>query len=147
MKTTDFIMTFTLCSIIFFGCIGKRPTVIGIKNGKLMPCPKKPNCVNSQDNDPKHFIAPITYNCSKDNAIEKIKNIVQSQKRTKIVEETKIYLRTEFTTAIMRYVDDVEFYFPDEKTIQVRSASRIGYSDLGLNRRRIEKIRKAFNEK
>ena len=71
-------------------------------------------------------------------------NLVNKVLTDRDVKETENYIYAEFTTAIMRYVDDVEFYFPDEKVIHIRSASRIGYSDMGLNRKRIEKIRQLF---
>jgi uncharacterized protein (DUF1499 family) len=147
MKTAGLSLLITVCIIIFFGCAGKRPTDIGLKDGKLTPCPKKPNCVVSQTQDKKHYTEPIAYSCTKGEAIEKIKAIIKAQKRIKIIEQKENYLRVEFTTALMRYVDDVEVYFPDEKVIHVRSASRLGYHDMGLNRRRIEKIRQAFNGK
>jgi uncharacterized protein (DUF1499 family) len=68
--------------------------------------------------------------------------------RTRLVEERDDYWHVEFTTLIMRYVDDVEFRFdPKEPAIQVRSASRVGYSDLGVNRKRVEAIRAAFGRK
>jgi uncharacterized protein (DUF1499 family) len=71
-----------------------------------------------------------------------LKSIIESTPRTSIVEERADYLYAEFTSMLIGYVDDVEFYFPpDEQVIHVRSASRLGYSDFGVNRKRIEDIR------
>jgi uncharacterized protein (DUF1499 family) len=75
-----------------------------------------------------------------------LKKIIQQMKRTRIVTEADNYLYVEFTSALWRFVDDVEFSFDDaSKTIHVRSASRLGKSDLGVNRKRIEMIRTAWN--
>jgi uncharacterized protein (DUF1499 family) len=75
-----------------------------------------------------------------------LKKIIQGMKRTRIITEKDDYLYVEFTSALWRFVDDVEFYFKDaSKTIQVRSASRLGRSDLGVNRKRIETIRATWN--
>jgi uncharacterized protein (DUF1499 family) len=123
---------------------GKRPTNLGVTDGKFAPVPTSPNCVCSQapSSDAEHYIAPFPLTGSPRDAIESLKAIVQSMDRTTIVESTDSYLYAEFTTKLMGYVDDVEFYADGaSETIQVRSASRLGQSDLGLNRQRIEAIR------
>lgn len=126
---------------------GTRPTNIGVHSGQLAPCPNTPNCVNSQSEDTKHKIEPFTYNSSTKQVMADLKIIIQSLERTKIITETKNYLYVEFTSAIMGFVDDVEFYLDeDAKVIHVRSASRLGKSDLGVNRKRIETIRTRLNQ-
>ncbi|MGK7872042.1 MAG: DUF1499 domain-containing protein [Xenococcaceae cyanobacterium] len=116
---------------------GKRPDNLGVKDGKLAPCPGTPNCVNSQSQDPKSKIEPLP-----PMAIADLKKIIESMERTKIIEETENYLYAEFKSNIMGYVDDVEFYLDgDANVLHVRSASRLGQSDLGVNRKRIETIR------
>ncbi|MEE9494220.1 MAG: DUF1499 domain-containing protein [Gammaproteobacteria bacterium] len=111
----------------------------------LVPCPDKPNCVSSQSIDNAHFIEPIHYTGSVDEAWQQLMDILKVTKRTKIVEHLELYLHVEATSLIFRFVDDVEFLIsPDEKIIHVRSASRIGRSDWGVNRKRVERIRKAF---
>jgi len=134
-----------LCGIFIAGCAGEPPTNIGVKDGSLFNCPKSPNCVVSQHGDEKHKIAPISYNTTKDDAVQKIKKIILTQQNTKLIKETHDYLYFEFKSKMMGFVDDVEFYFPDEPFIHVRSASRVGYSDMGVNRKRIEHIRSLFN--
>ena len=125
---------------------GKRPTNLGVNAGKLIPCPDSPNCVSSQAEDAVHKIAPLTYTASKSAAITTLKEVILSLPRTKIITETEDYLYAEFTTPLMKFVDDVEFYADDTaKVIHVRSASRLGQSDLGVNRDRIEDIRSKFN--
>ncbi len=126
---------------------GKRPTNLGVQSGKLAPCPSTPNCVNSQSQDSEHKIEPLTYNSSAAQAIADLKTVIQSLPKTKIVAETDNYIYAEFTTKLMGFVDDVEFYVDDAaKTIHVRSASRLGQSDLGVNRKRIETLRAKLNE-
>lgn len=124
---------------------GKRPARLGVTKGKLTPCPKSPNCVCSQDSDSVHSIKPLTYTATPAKAMAALKSLIQSMDRTKIVKEENRYLYVEFTSAIMGFVDDVEFYLDEAaKAIHVRSASRLGQSDLGVNRKRIETIREKF---
>jgi len=126
---------------------GKRPTNIGIQSGQLTPCPGTPNCVNSQSQNAQHSIQPLTYNSTPTEAMANLKTVIQSLERTQIITETENYLYAEFTSKLMGYVDDVEFLLDDRaKVIHVRSASRLGQSDLGVNRKRIETIRTKLNE-
>ena len=133
--------------VLLAGCSGTMPN-LGINNSELAPCPKTPNCVNSQAHDKKHFIEPIKFAGTQQEAHDRLLQIIQSEKRTKIVTDQKDYIRVEFTSALFRFVDDVEFYFPkekaDETVIHTRSASRVGSSDFGVNRKRIERIRSKF---
>ena len=110
---------------------------------RLGPCPSSPNCVSTQAQDQEHSIAPFRYQKSKTEATQTLKTAVLSLPRTKLVEEDENYLHYEFTSLLLRFVDDVEFLFDDgTKTIHFRSASRVGHSDFGVNRRRMEEIRK-----
>ncbi len=128
---------------IFAGTI---PTNIGVESGKLAPCPTSPNCVSSQSQDAEHKIDPLTYKGSPQEAIPNLKTTIQNMERTKIIEETDNYLYAEFTSKLMGFVDDVEFFVDESaNVIQVRSASRLGESDLGVNRQRIETIRGQLN--
>ena len=114
---------------------------------RLPACPSSPNCVSTQAQDVGHAIAPIRYHNSRAEAKEGLKEVVRSLPRTKLVEEDEGYLHYEFTSLLLRFVDDVEFLFDDEtKTIHFRSASRTGYSDLGANRRRMEQVRALVRE-
>lgn len=133
-----------------FSFSGKQPTNIGVKAGKLTACPNTANCVNSQTPaaDAEHHIAPIAYKSAPAEAMAKLKSVIAGMERTKVITETGDYLYVEFTTALMGYVDDVEFYL-DPSTpgqVQVRSASRLGQSDLGVNRKRVEAIRAKLAE-
>lgn len=131
--------------LMTLSCAGSRPDNLGIADGRLEDCPGSPNCVNSQAGDERHSIAPFTYEGSRQEAFRRLKQAVSDLKRTQIVEERDDYLRIECTSALFRFVDDVEFYFPEENMIHVRSASRLGYSDLGVNGKRVETLRELFN--
>jgi len=135
--------------ILLTGCSGTMPN-LGINNSKLAPCPKTPNCVSSQAHDEEHYIEPIHYEVTQQEARDRLMQIIQSEKRTSILTDHSNYIRVEFTSALFRFVDDIEFYFPneesEEKVIHVRSASRVGSSDFGVNRKRIERIRSKFQK-
>lgn len=121
---------------------GKQPTNLGVHNGKLAPCPDTPNCVSSQSQDETHAIAPLTFNTNPDKAFTDLKSLVQGIDRTRIVSEAKDYFYAEFTSKILGFVDDVEFYLDrDKNMIHTRSASRLGEGDFGVNHQRIETIR------
>jgi len=131
-----------------FSFAGKRPENLGVKDEKLAACPSSPNCVSSQaaTTDAEHSIAAFSYQSEPLAAIATLKSVIQSMPRTKLVTEDSNYLYAEFATALMGFVDDVEFYLDDaNRVIHVRSASRLGQSDLGVNRKRIEEIRGAFS--
>ncbi|WP_411823091.1 DUF1499 domain-containing protein [Leptospira sp. 'Mane'] len=129
--------------VLLISCTGSRPSNLGIKDGKLTACPSTPNCISSfsETNDAEHFRSPITYKKALPEAFAILKKRITEQDRTNILKEDGNYIYVEFTTLIMRYVDDVEFYFDEKnKLLHFRSASRLGKSDLGVNRKRIEKI-------
>jgi uncharacterized protein (DUF1499 family) len=124
---------------------GSVPANLGVKN--LSPCPASPNCVVSQNGDKTHAIAPIPYQGSPEQAKETLLKVLSVVPRTEIIEQSDDYIQAESSSKLLGFVDDVEFYFPkDAKIIEVRSASRLGDSDLGVNRRRIEQIRLAMKD-
>ncbi len=135
-----------MTAFVIAGCAGKSPR-LGIEDGRLKPCPDSPNCVNSQAAPADdHFIEPLAYAGTRAEARQRLLEIINETPRTRIIDNREDYIRVEFKSRLFRFVDDVEFYFPDEPLIQVRSASRVGYSDLGVNRRRIESIRERFTD-
>ncbi|MEA5574676.1 DUF1499 domain-containing protein [Calothrix sp. UHCC 0171] len=113
----------------------------------LTACPSSPNCVLSQDADSKHSIEPITYHIDRDAARKTLLKVLTVVPRTEVTEQTDDYIHALSKSRIFGFVDDVEFYFPQqEHIIHMRSASRIGDSDLGVNRRRLEQIRLALQD-
>jgi len=114
----------------------KRPDNLGVRDGRLAPCKRSPNCVSSQadPSDREHYIAPIR------GSIAAARDAIKSLPRTTIVEEKENYVYAEFRTRLLRYIDDVELYF-DGRALQVRSCSRLGRRDFGVNRKRVEELR------
>lgn len=136
-----------LSVVLLFSCTGTRPSQLGVQDGMLRKCPDKPNCVSTQARGQRHFIEPIRYSSPQEEAKARLIKAISSMARAHIVTDSGDYLHVEFTSKIFRFVDDVEFLFDDEeKIIHFRSASRVGYSDLGVNRKRMEEIRVRFHQ-
>ncbi|MEL6440020.1 MAG: DUF1499 domain-containing protein [Cyanobacteria bacterium J06621_8] len=120
-----------------FNFTGEKPNNLGVKDGKLAACPGSPNCVSSQSEAPKEKIEPLPAV-----SIAEIKKVVEGMERTTVIEESDNYLYAEFKSKLMGFVDDVEFYLDNgANVVHVRSASRLGQSDAGVNRKRVEEIR------
>lgn len=138
----------TLSSIIaFIGCAEHHPASIGVTNNEPRPCPLTPNCVTSVETGLPHYIMPFVYTSSREEAIKILKRILSAQDKATVVKSTDNYLHVEFRSKFFNFVDDVEFYFPlNEPLIHIRSAARLGYSDFGVNRKRLEHLRVLFNE-
>ena len=127
---------------------GKRPANLGAKNGRLAPVINKPNNVSSQAdvNDRAHYVAPLTFSGDGAVAFQKLCKLVRAQPRASVVTQDGQYLHAEFSSPLMGFVDDVEFLLAAEQTlIHVRSAARLGYSDFGVNRKRVESLRAQFD--
>jgi uncharacterized protein (DUF1499 family) len=124
-----------------FGCSGARPANLGIAEGRLRPCPTSPNCVSSETGTAEAWrIAPLRAMGAAD--MNRLAVLLQSWPRAAVVTATDSYIHAEFTSRIMRFVDDVEFrYDAAAQAIQVRSASRLGRKDFGVNRERVEALR------
>jgi uncharacterized protein (DUF1499 family) len=113
----------------------------------LPPCPNTPNCVSTMATD-AHAIAPMHYTSTREEAMKRLLGILRALPRTTIVASDDHTIRAEFRTAVFRFVDDGTFLFDEAtKTIHFRSASRVGRSDFGVNRRRMESIRQQFDGK
>jgi uncharacterized protein (DUF1499 family) len=128
---------------------GRRPRDLGVDQGRLKACPNKPNCVCSQDSgDARHEIAPLQFAGDANAAWAALHGAIAGMERVNIVKDEANYLYAEFSTKLMGYTDDVEFYLdPASHVIHVRSASRLGYRDFNVNRERIETIRTGFAAK
>ncbi len=125
--------------------LSRRPANVGVVNGHLAACPNSPNCVSTLADDWEHHLEPLAFNGAAHDALETLKTIVGKLPRTKVVTESDNYLHVEFTSALFRFVDDVEFLVDTEnRQVHFRSASRVGHGDLGANRRRMEAIERAF---
>lgn len=119
------------------GCAGERPTTLGVVDGRLGTCPDSPNCVSSFETRESHRIAPLPA------TMARVRAALLAMPGAQIIREQDQYLYAEFTSSLMGFVDDVEFLELAGST-HVRSASRLGKSDLGVNRKRIEALRAAL---
>jgi uncharacterized protein (DUF1499 family) len=125
--------------------IVKSPAQLGVRDGRLAPCPNSPNCVSTQSQDPRHRIDPIPYTGSPEEAKARLLRVIRSMDRTQIVADEPDYIHAEFRIVGIGYVDDVEFYIdPARQEIHFRSSARLPYWDWNVNRKRMEAIRAAF---
>ena len=109
---------------------------------ELQSCPDTPNCVCSFDNGKKSFIEPISTTLT----LDEIKALILSQRRVMLVNGSKSYLHFVFTSFLFRFKDDVELLLDSKSNLlHVRSASRVGHRDLGVNRKRVEKLRRMLS--
>ncbi|NNL66655.1 MAG: DUF1499 domain-containing protein [Myxococcales bacterium] len=112
---------------------------------RLDPCPQSPNCVSSQAWDPAQRVAPFEFAGDAAEALSRLAALVAAEPSATIVEQRGIYLHAEYRSRWFGFVDDLELLVDEEAgVIHVRSASRTGWSDLGVNRRRVERLREAF---
>ena len=118
----------------------------GLQNNQLSPCPASPNCVNSEyAEDSEHYIAAIAYQN------RRVDELIQLLQQTIAISGGHVtnlsdnYIATTYSTRLFRFVDDVEFRIePQQQLIHIRSASREGHSDLGANRKRVQRIKQIF---
>jgi uncharacterized protein (DUF1499 family) len=123
------------------------PNTIGVESGEFKPLKESPNGVSSQTNIVERKVSPLEMNTSVSEAKENIKKLILSYENTKLIKESNNYLHFVFTTKGFHFKDDVEFYFDSEnKIIDFKSQSRIGYSDMGVNKERYEMIKKDFHQ-
>jgi uncharacterized protein (DUF1499 family) len=144
MFSTGRIFMMTIGLLGLCGCAGERPANLGERGGVLSACRPSPNCVSSQAVDDGHRIAPLAFSGDADRAFARLKQVLGRRSDTTVISERPGYLRVELRTLL--FVDDGEFLLDRaQAVIHVRSASRLGYSDMGKNRRRMEEIRNEFS--
>lgn len=123
----------------------KIPNNIGLVEGRLRDMPKKDNAVSSQTDIKEKFVEPLSFKEDLQNSKLIINNIIKNYEGSKIITDEQNYMHIVFTTGKMRYKDDVELLFDETNNlIHYRSESRIGYSDMGLNRKRYENIKNLY---
>ena len=121
---------------------------LGVVNGRLADCPDESNCVSTQATDTEHLIDPLPYTQSIDEVQRQLEAIIRSMPHCRIVSSRRGYVHGEFSSLLFGFVDDVELAIDEkEHVVHFRSASRTGRSDLGVNRKRMEKIRQKFQRR
>jgi uncharacterized protein (DUF1499 family) len=145
MPQLCFVAVAALVAMSLFSCAGRRPSTLGVSDGRLAACPSSPNCVSSDAEDESHRVSPFELAVPPAQAWSAIREVVAGISRTRIVTDADGYLHAECRSALMGFVDDLELQLrASEARIAVRSASRLGRSDLGVNRRRVETLRAAL---
>jgi uncharacterized protein (DUF1499 family) len=135
------IVAFFLIALSAVGCGCHAQDSRSATPTDLAPCPDSPNCVSTKSKDPDHAMAPLPYLRSDQESMDRLAGIVREMKRATIVSATPSYLHVEFRSSLFRFIDDVEFLLEDSAhLIHFRSASRTGYYDFGVNRRRMKEI-------
>lgn len=134
MATILIVMSAVACAAYAQDCRSNSPA-------DLAPCPDSPNCVSTKSRDAGHAMPPLPYLNSGHESMDRLVAIVRNMKRATIVSSTPSYIHVEYRSALFRFVDDVEFVLDDSaRLIHFRSASRTGYYDFGVNRRRMQEI-------
>lgn len=141
-----------LCSAVLFALalLAAMPSALkadgdDLVRKRMASCPDTPNCVSSLEEGEAH-IAPLETSVPVEKAMDAIRSFLKEQKRCRIVTDEPAYLHAEFTSLIFRFKDDLEILAPPTgRVLHIRSASRVGHSDLGVNRKRVERIRRALS--
>lgn len=137
------VVAFGIAATVVMVFSSQRPVDVGLQGGRLRPCPPKPNCVCSQDSG-EASVAPFELVGSPSEALDRIEQLVRDDANAEVVERRGNWLHAVWRTPVLRFRDDVEFLVAAEgpgALVHVRSASRVGHSDLGANRRRVEELR------
>ena len=139
-----FLGLLAIAGLAWLSWSSREPT-LGLENGRLKPCPGTPNCVCSEPGTPgSQRVDPLPFHGDADTAWKRVKGAIEAM-GGRIVEERPGYLHAIFTSRFFRFVDDIELRLEeDEGVVQVRSASRVGHSDFGVNRKRVERLRAGF---
>lgn len=127
--------------------LSPEPDIPGVDDGQLAPCPESPNCVSTQADpgDSEHYIEPVSFDGDVDTARQRMVAILQGMDRTTIETAEGNMIHATARSLIMGFIDDVVIYFDEAtNTVHMRSAARLGYSDMGVNRNRIEQIKQQF---
>ena len=146
MATTRLTVNLTLLvALALGGCSGGiAPANTGQNESRLAPCPASPNCVSSLASAESQRVEALRYSGDAAQAQSRLLSVLNGMERVHIVLVKEAYIHAEFRSALLGFVDDVEFLFTPPGAIQMRSASRLGYSDFGVNRERVEAIRARF---
>ena len=134
---------------LLLSCAGRRPDDLGVHDGRLRPCPASPNCVSSDaPQDDSHHVAPLVLAKPPEEAWPAVREAALDLPGARPGSEQARYLHVECESRWLGFVDDLELHLrPEAGTVAVRSASRLGHSDLGVNRRRVETLRTRLRER
>ena len=145
LRRMSIFLLFSLTVLSSNDFINSELHLIGTSKGELSPCPKSPNCVSTKSTNPSFAMTPLPYMGSRQESHARLMRILGSMKRCTVITSRSQYLHLEFKSTLLRFIDDVEFLFDNtERRIHFRSASRKGYYDFGVNRRRMREISERY---
>ena len=142
-------LVWALCAgvLCLVSCHAGRPGDLGVTDARLAPCPATPNCVSSDSGEEGHRVAPFVLAVSPDQAWPTVVQAVSELPGSKILDQTETYLHAECSSRLFGFVDDLELNLrADDGVVAVRSASRVGYWDLGANLARVEELRRRLEQ-
>lgn len=122
---------------------GRKQPALGLVNGQLRPCPATPNCVCSEFDQPGAKISPLRHQLDRQQAMANIQQLLLADGAV-ILTTSENYVHASYTSRVFRFIDDVEIR-GEKGMLHIRSASRAGHSDFGVNRQRVERLRKAWH--
>ncbi len=150
MKTMMGVLVTGIILLVVFWAVNKNsavPSMLGVKEGALPPLPDSPNAVSSQTDQAAKRVDPFPYSGTLDQTKALVKKAAADFGGAQILAESPDYLHMVFTVPFIPFKDDVEFFFSEkERVVHYRSASRVGYSDLGVNRKRYERLRSLYEK-
>ena len=136
---------FTLCTVLSAGCGGAPPSTLGVQDDDLAPCPTSPNCVHTGHRHPDGTL-PLYLRGEDEGSWDRVHEVVEAMPQLTVVSVSERYLHAEERSRLFRFIDDVEVLLAEDGELIVRSASRLGEGDLGVNARRLERLRNALAE-
>ncbi len=148
LRIVSVVLVLPIAALYILSAAARQPKNLGVRNGRLTPCPDKPNCVSTQAERDEQRIEPLPLRQKPSEAMRELREMIQGMPRSKIVSEEADYLHAEFTSLLFRFVDDLELWIDEaNQLIHARSASRVGYSDLGSNRKRVESLFRQYRQR
>lgn len=135
----------TLCALLSAGCGAPPPSILGVQDDDLAPCPASPNCVHTGHRHPDGTL-PLYLQGGDEGGWDRVLAVVAAMPRLTVVSSSGRYLHAEERSRLFRFIDDLELLLAEDGELIVRSASRLGEGDLGVNARRVDRLRTALAE-
>ncbi len=144
-RLAEAVVGITLCGVLSAGCGAPPPATLGVEDGDLAPCPTSPNCVHTGHRHPDGT-RPLHVRTDGESSWDSVRTVVEAMPRLTVVSASEGYLHAEERSRLFRFIDDMELLVTEDGELVVRSASRLGQGDLGVNGRRVERLRAALAE-
>lgn len=134
--------------LLLAACAGRVPDDIGVRDGHLADCPDTPNCVSSMERRHERHVLPLPVQGNHDAAMDCLESLLASQERVEVLQRDAAYIHAAASSKVFGFVDDVEFLLDKQNNVvHIRSAARMGYTDFGVNRGRVRRLRQEFQQR